>query len=457
MPTWDRRQRQDIDVLVEEYTKDSFGRREFLRRATALGLSASAAGALLSACGGSTSKSTSKTVDVLNQWGGEEAASFQAMIAPFEKQSGITINSESTRDEITVLTTRVRANNPPNVAAINPNQMAPLAQQGKLVALDGFLDMNQMHSDYSQGWLDLGTFNGHLYGIFMKATNKGTVWYNPSAFSAGGYSTPSTWDDMITLSNQIASKGKYPWSMGVSSSSSSGWPAADWIDEIFLLLNGPDLYDKWVAHQIPWTDASVKKAFQMFGQIVTGNHYINGAPQSILATGFQEASYLPFQSPPAAYMYYLGDFTEGFITSQFKNLKAGTDFDFFPFPTINNTYSGAITGGADGVSAFTKDSATQDFIKYLASASAQEIWVKRGGFTSVNKSVPLSAYPDKVAAHSAQMLTTATTFRYGADDLMPPAMETAYWKATLQYIQNPGQLDSILSSLESTASSAYTS
>ena len=457
MRPWDRRQRQEIDTLTEEYEKNSFGRREFLRRATALGLSASAAGVLLSACGGGANSSNNKTVDVLNQWGGEEAASFQAMIAPFEKQSGITVNSEATRDEITVLTTRVRANNPPNVAAINPNQMKPLADQGKLVKLDGFLDMTQMHTNYSQGWLDLGTFNGALYGIFMKATNKGTVWYNPSQFSSGGYTVPTTWSALITLSNQIAGQGKYPWSMGVSSSASSGWPAADWVDQIYLMMNGPSLYDKWVAHQIPWTDASVKNAFQYFGQIANGNHYINGGSSSILATGFQEASYLPFQSPPGAYMYYLGDFTEGFITTQFKSLKPGTDFDFFAFPTINSAYSTAITGGADGVSAFTNDSATQQFIKYLASAQAQEIWVKRGGFTSVNKSVPLSAYPDPVAAHSAKMLTGASVFRYGADDLMPPAMETAYWKGMLSYIQNPGQLDSILSGLEASASSAYTS
>lgn len=433
------------------------GRRDFLRRAGMLGLSASAAGALLSACGGGTSAAQSKSIDVLNQWGGEEAASFEALYAPFEKQSGYTINNESTRDVQSVLTTRVRGNNPPNVAMINPNQMAPLVTQGKLVALDSFLDMSTIHSDYSQGWIDLGSFNGHLYGIFLKAANKGTVWYNPSQFSSNNYSIPRAWSDLINLSNQIAGQNKYPWSMGMSSSASSGWPGADWIDEIYLLQNGPTLYDEWVAHKIPWTDASISNAFHVFGQIATGNHYINGAPQSILATGFQDASYAPFQSPPSAYLYYLGDFTEGFITTQFPSLKAGVDFNFFPFPVVNSAYSGAITGGADGVSVLKNSTATEAFVKYLASAQAQEIWVKRGGFTSVNKSVPLSAYPDSVSAHSAQMLTSATIFRYGADDLMPPAVESAYWKGVLSYIQNPGQLSSILSSIESTAGQAYTS
>jgi len=190
-------------------------------------------------------------------------------------------------------------------------------------------------------------------------------------------------------------------------------------------------------------------------RLSTAHTTINGAPQSILATGFQQASYLPFDTPPQAYMYYLGDFTEGFITSQFKNLAPGTGFNFFPFPTMNTQYAGAVTGGADVVVALRNTTAVQSLVKYLSTAQAQEIWVKRGGFTAVNKSVPLSAYPDPVSQASAKMLTTASTFRFGADDLMPPAVEDAFWKATLQYISNPGQLDSILSNMESTAAQAY--
>jgi len=197
------------------------------------------------------------------------------------------------------------------------------------------------------------------------------------------------------------------------------------------------------------------KAFQMFGQIAGGKHYINGAPQSILATGFQPATYLPFDSPPKAYMYYLGDFAEGFITGQFKSATAGTDFNFFPFPTINTQFQGAVTGGADLVTALKDNGAVKQVVQYLETAAAQEIWVKRGGFTSPNKQVGLDAYPDAVAKASAQQLTSATIYRFGADDLMPSAVEDAFWKAVLDYIGNPSSLDSILSNMESTAVSAY--
>jgi alpha-glucoside transport system substrate-binding protein len=454
-----RGQPRELDQLVEDYTERGMSRREFMRRATALGLSLGVAGAVLDACGTSSGGLiTSSKIDLLNVWTGEEQASFNAVTEPFKKQHGITINLDTTRDLNTVLTSRLRANNPPDIAILpNPGQMQQLAKQGHLIALDSFLDMSTIQQQYANAWISLGSYKGKLYSIFYKAANKGTVWYSPTQFQTNNYQTPSTWNDMITLSNNIAGSGKFPWSMGVASQAASGWPGADWIAQIFLNNSGPDMYDKWVAHQIKWTDPSIKSAFQMFGQIAGGNHYINGAPDSILAAGFQAASYLPFKSPPQAYMYYLGDFTEGFITSQFPHAVAGTDFAFFPFPTVNTQFAGAVTGGADVVVAMRNTTAVQALVKYLATPEAQEIWVKRGGFTAVNKAVPLTSYPDQISKASAQMLTSASTFRFGADDLMPPAVENAFWAAVLSYIKNPGSLDSVLSTMESTATQAYAS
>jgi alpha-glucoside transport system substrate-binding protein len=459
MPIYDSHQRNAIDQLVEDFSRRGLSRREFLKRAMATGLSVSAASTLLAACGGSGGTSSAiqtNKVDLLTTWGGDELDSFKAVVGPFESQNGITINIESTKDVNATLTTRLAGNNPPDIAVLpNPGKMQQLASQNHLIALDSFLDMGTIHSDYSSAWTDLGSYKGHLYAIFYKAANKGTVWYSPTQFQANGYQVPATWNDLISLSTQIAGSGKFPWSMGVESGSASGWPAADWIAQIYLNQSGPDMYDKWVAHTIPWTDSSIKTAFQTFGQIVAGTHYINGAPQSILATNYQPASYPPFTSPPQAYMYYLGDFTETFITGQFKTAAPGTDFNFFPFPTINNAYKGAVTGGADLITAMRNTTAVQKLVTYLETAKAQEIWVKRGGFTSPNKKVDLGAYPDPVAKASAQQLQSANIYRFGADDLMPAQVEDAFWKAMLSYIANPDQLDSILSNMESVAAQSY--
>jgi alpha-glucoside transport system substrate-binding protein len=464
MPVFDRRQRQSLDHLVESFTQHhTLNRREFIARAMAVGLSASASASLLAACtgeaaGNSSAPTVTNLVNVLNVWTGEEQASFQAVVTPFESENSIKVTLETTRDLDTVLTSRILSNNPPDIAVLpNPAKMQQLAAQNQLVPLNHMLDMHTITASYSSGWINLGTYKGSMYALFYKAANKGTIWYDPKQFHALGIQIPATWQDLIALSNIIATEGKYPWSMGVYSGTSSGWPAADWMAEIYLNQSGPDMYSKWYYHQIPWTDPSIKSAFQAFGQIVGGKHYIKGAPQAVLATGFQDASYLPFTAPPGAYLCYLGDFTEGFITGQFPHARPLVDFNFFAFPTINPHYQNAVVGGADVIVALKNTTAVQKLVQYLATPEAQTIWVKRGGFTATNKNVAASAYPNTVTARSARMLASASIFAFGADDLMPPAMENAFWQGMLTFISNQSQLDSILNQLEETAQQVYTS
>ncbi|MFC2044136.1 ABC transporter substrate-binding protein, partial [Chloroflexota bacterium] len=376
------------------------------------------------------------TINVLGVWGGDELESFQAMVAPWEMGTGGSVRFSGTRDLIAILTTRIEAGNPPDVVILpNLGQMVELVKDGELVTLDSFLDMAKIKREYAQGWIDLGTVNGKLYGIFMKADTKSTIWYNPKTFTAEGWQVPGTWDEMIALSDKIVAVGKNPWSVAVESGEASGWPATDWIGEILLHESGGDLYDQWVNHEIPWTDSRIKSAWEKFGQIALTPNYVPGGATAALATGFIDGSYLPYSDPPKAAMYYLGAFTEGFISEQFPNLMAGDDYAFFPFPTIDTRYAGAVTGGANVVVTFRDTPAVRSLLEYLASADAQQIWVERGGFTAVNNRVNLSAYPTVMARLAAEQLTGATVFRFDADDSMPSAVQKAFWEGTLAYLQ----------------------
>jgi alpha-glucoside transport system substrate-binding protein len=46
-------------------------------------------------------------------------------------------------------------------------------------------------------------------------------------------------------------------------------------------------------------------------------------------------------------------------------------------------------------------------------------------------------------------------FRFDGSDLMPVAMNDAFWKAILDYVQDPSQLDAILANLDTVQTSAY--
>src|SRR3982074_3340219 len=105
--------------------------------------------AVLVAVGCATGSSSDKgSVSVLAAWGGSAQDSFMAMVKPVTGRTAIKINHTGTRGT-SVLTTRIQAGNPPDLAALpGPGQMSDLAKQGKLISLDGVLDSSQMTSDY---------------------------------------------------------------------------------------------------------------------------------------------------------------------------------------------------------------------------------------------------------------------------------------------------------------------
>ena len=90
------------------------------------------------------------------------------------------------RDLARELDAQLEAGTPPDVAIVpTVGLMHTLASAGRLVPLTSALDGDRLLQDYAPPWIDLGSHDGTLYGIFYKVTDKATVWYNPKAFAAG--------------------------------------------------------------------------------------------------------------------------------------------------------------------------------------------------------------------------------------------------------------------------------
>jgi alpha-glucoside transport system substrate-binding protein len=396
------------------------------------------------------------TVSVLAVWGGEELDNFRAMIEPFEEETGITVEYEGTRDLNAVLTTRIEGGNPPDLAGLpGPGQMQQFAEQGHLVPLDDILDMEQMQNDYDEGFLNLATIDGNLYGIFIKASVKSLIWYNPKAFEAAGYEIPTTWEEMNALEDQIIADGTTPWCVGLESGAASGWPGTDWIEDIMLRTAGPETYDQWWQHEIAWTDEAVRNAWETWGTIVADEEMIHGGTPYVLSTNFGEAPFPMFEDPPGCYMHRQASFITTFITDQYPDLVAGEDYDFFQFPPIDEEYGSPLLVAGDLFGMFNDTPQAQALMRYLVQADAQSIWAERGGYLSANRNVDPGVYPNQLTRQIAEMLSEAPAVRFDASDLMPEAVNNAFWSGILDYVNAPDTLDSVLESIESAAEDAY--
>ncbi len=388
-------------------------------------------------------------VTVIGTWGGSELDAFTAMFKPFEDQTGIKVEFTGTRDLNAVLTTGVASGILPDLAGLpGPGQMAEYAKAGALKPLDDVLDVATYKSETADALTQLGVVDGKTYGIFIKAAVKGLIWYNPKVYTGG---QPSTWDDLEAKAKAAASgvgSGTSPWCTGVESGAASGWAGTDWIEDLVLRQSGPDVYDAWVQGTQKWTSPEIKQAFQSFGQVVAESY---GGGKTVNATNFGDAGNPLFKSPPGCIFGHQASFITDFFQKQ-GGAKPG-DYDFYPFPDINTQYAGAVEGAGDLFGMFNDTPQARALMAYLVTAPAQDIWVKLGGALSANKNA--TDYPDDVSKRSAEILTSAKIFRFDASDLMPQAMNDAFWKGIVDYIKDPTQLDSILSNLDSVQSSAY--
>ncbi len=392
-------------------------------------------------------------VTVLGVWGGDEYTNFRNAVLPFTEKTGIGMAFEGTRDLAAVLTTRLEAGNPPDLAILpNPGQLYELAAEGKLVPFDTFMDVDQLRKDYGDSWVDIASYDGKVYGVFYKVAVKSLVWYNPKAFAAKGYEVPTTWDELIALSDQIVADGGTPWCIGLESGAASGWPGTDWIEDIMLRTAGPEVYDKWVRHEIPWTDPAVKTAWELFGQIARNEKYVYGGTTGVLSTNFGDSPRPMFDEPPGCYMHRQASFITGFFP---EGLTPGEDYDFFPFPPIDEKWGTPALVAGDVIVMFNDTPEARELVKYLASAEPQEAWAKAGGFISANKNVPLDAYPDDLTRKMAQIIVEAKVARFDGSDLMPAAVGAgSFWKGVLDYVGG-ADLDAVLEEIEASAQDAY--
>ena len=173
----------------------------------------------------------------------------------FEKATGATVEyggSDSFEQQIVI---DIKAGSPADIAIFpQPGLAANMAAIGGLKPLSDDVKKAVM-DNYAAGqsWVDLATYpdengNDQFYAIFYKVNVKSLVWYSPDNFEDNGYEVPTTMEDLIALTEKMASDGNTPWCIGLGSGDATGWPATDWMEDIMLRTHDPSVYDLSLIH-----------------------------------------------------------------------------------------------------------------------------------------------------------------------------------------------------------------
>jgi alpha-glucoside transport system substrate-binding protein len=360
-----------------------------------------------------------------------ESDSLQKSWADFSRCTGIKISYEGSNDFESQLGVRVSGGNAPDLAIIpQPGLLAQMVKTHKVVKPPAQTVANE--AKWNAVWKAYGTVNGTFYAAPMSANMKSLVWYSPKAFSAAGYQVPTTWQQLMSLSAQIAAAGKAkPWCGGIGSGTATGWPATDWLEEVVLGKYGGSVYDDWVSHKVTFSSPQIQDALQTVQNWMLNPAWVNGGfgnVKTIASTTFQDAG-KPILTGKC-YLLQQASFYEAQWPTGTTVSPTGDAYAFY-LPAAGSTQT-PVEGGGEFVTAFSSRPEVQAVQNYVSTADWADSRIKVApGWVSANQGVDQALYSDPIDKLSAKYLTDPNaTFRFDASDLMPAAVGSGEeWKA----------------------------
>lgn len=383
----------------------------------------------------------------------EDAIKFNAAVEEFEAATGIDIQYEGTKEFETTISVRVDGGDAPDIADFpQPGLLANFVADGKVIDVSTFLSMEGLQKNYNQSWLDMAMMPGPdgspvMAGVWHRVNGKSLVWYPKDDFEAAGYTIPTTWEELMTLTEQIASDGDTPWCIGIESGTATGWPATDWLEEIMLRTTSLENYDKWVAGELAFNSPEVKKAVEVMGEIWLNDKYVYGGRASIVSTFFGDAPAPMFENPPKCWLHKQGNFITSFFP---EGAQAGVDYDFFYLPGIDEAYGDPVLVAGDIMAMFNDRPEVRAVMELFTTGAGVEGWVRAGGAISPHYDSSLDWYSNDIDRGVAEIILNAGSVRFDGSDLMPGEVGAgSFWKGMTDYVSGSVDLDTALTEIDS--------
>lgn len=370
----------------------------------------------------------------------------------FTEETGIAVEYEGSSDFEVVVGTRIEAGDPPDIACFpQPGLMNRFADAA--IDLSTFLDEATLQERYLQSWIDMGKApGGKLIGVWQRATVKSLVWYSPAAFADAGYEVPTTWDELLDLTDQIVADGGKPWYAPMESGNATGWVGTDWIEDIMLRTAPLEVYDAWTvpasaADRHLFASDEVKGAFEIMGDFLLNEDYIYGGVLSTLEDTFFDTGAALLEGN--AYMAKQGSYMPGWLSDNYPDLTLGPDGDlnYFYFPPIDEMYGRPVLVGGDVCSLYKDTEAGRAVIEAMTHPESVEFMIRLGRNDGPHLGTPAEWYAPEWQA-LAGIMAEATSIRFDGSDLQPGAVGAGtFWSGVVDFI-NGGDLDTILADID---------
>ncbi|MBC9716419.1 extracellular solute-binding protein [Streptomyces sp. TRM66268-LWL] len=384
---------------------------------------------------GACTGSEDPTVTVLGPWTDGEEKPFVAALKEIEKRTGVHYFYSGTRSLRDTLVAQLQAGAPPDVAILNSlGELTDYARNGSAHPLpDDIADraIKPWAPDVTVRVEGEEQLTRRAYWAPVRIDLKGIVWHRP--------------DDR--------SEKPAPWCLGMSSGATSGWPGTDWIEDLLLRRQGPDVYQRWALGDasVPWTGKEVRQAWQDWGKLLPrGAKGSKGEKQrrAALTRSFEAGSGL-LNSQEGCRLEHQGSF-----------IRRHYDDTYQPAPTprfvssVGQKHTDTYEVSGDMAAVFAPGDEAWELVRELTGPKARTAWAasaeSEGERPLFPGAVGVAPRRGGATAQVENLFYKAERICFDASDAMPPSLRDAFQRAALEFLAKPDErtLDALLQGLE---------
>jgi alpha-glucoside transport system substrate-binding protein len=399
-------------------------------------------------------------VTMQTQWIGGEGDSLEASLASFEEATGIDISIAEvpSGQHETLVNVALNGGAAADLLQLaQPATVKTYGEAGQIIDVATIMDAEKLSADLPVSAYQTGD---SIWAIPYKGGLKSVVWYPIKAFADRGYEVPTTWDELVALSDQIVADGEgSPWCIGIDSGSSTGWVITDWIEDIMIRTAGLDAANAWAVGDLPFSSPEVKNAFDLAGQMFFTDGYVLGGNTGILAIQVVDAMDPMFTDDlqnPSCWMHKQSDwygpdfFPDAKATGSSESV-IGEDVGLFYFPVMDEEIGAPVLFGGDGFMVTQDRPEVRAVAQFLATPQAIEAWVKAGSAISLNNKTPVEWSAGNYKLETAANLISAAPFLvFDSGDVMPSVVGSGtFWTGPVDWIAANGEnTDEILQMID---------
>jgi len=206
--------------------------------------------------------------------GASASCTVETAINPFNEESEtIFIDAVSQPEAWDATRTAIAGGAGPDIVVTpGPSFVYELAQADQLLPLDDFVDMFGWRDVFVPWALSLGEVDGNLYSIPHEQETL-VLYYNETLFEEHGWEPPTTMDELMALSAEIAEADIIPFAH-----SNAEWrPANEWfVGEFLNHVAGPEKVYQALTGQLAWDDPDFVTAIELLNEMQQNGWFMGG-------------------------------------------------------------------------------------------------------------------------------------------------------------------------------------